>query len=540
MVRTLGTTQIGLEHSVSTALAAATTLLPIGSRLQRAGLVNALATGVVCWLVYRLTLRIVGSGGATTTNAMLAAAAALLVGNCSPWQMQAAQLGGVGLASALGLGLIWASTARDRGQSPVLFGAMFGLLLVESASAAFCVGLSLLVHAGARGRLAPLAGVLTASLSALLCAAVVLLPSLLQVVRSGGDFRQLGLSVALPTSNASLSVASAFGELGAYLAALALLGAIVGLVRPLWRPPAAALVALGGGHLLMARASSAVLVTVAIAVFASLGLRAALSLGQSLRLPWWRTTRRVLVLFHLAALLMVTEGSREATNSLAVNATGIWSRQAYDRLPGRSLLLTNSPEAAWRLWAQRLTSGVRPDVLLVPQSLIGNRDLASELLAQEPALRFLIRDAALSGEGSEYALSHLADARPLRVEPDPKWGRRVLAHCEPDGLWFRFAPHELGRSDRRQAFRSVARATRKIGSVARTPTAQDQLTLERLHRDLEQQAAVSIALRDRDNARDTLRRLRRLGAKPEMIRRLEVALKERKSVAALGELLGPD
>jgi hypothetical protein len=67
----------------------------------------------------------------------------------------------------------------------------------------------------------------------------------------------------------------------------------------------------------------------------------------------------------------------------------------------------------------------------------------------EPAVAQILRDLALTGQASEFGLSSLADSRPLFVELDRRWDKRVVKHVTIDGPWLRYAPQALGRSDRK-------------------------------------------------------------------------------------------
>ncbi len=537
VVRTLGGSQIGAEHVVSSALASAMTLLPIGNRVLRVGLTNALVTMAAAWLIFELTLRLLARRRAALGEALLCASAAMLVTNSPAWQLHAGSLGGGAVAVALALGLVWSVMNRSSGsQLAWMHGAWFGLLVIESRAAALATLLALSLLAAARAQLPRLLTGFQALLAACCSAVLGMLPSVVQALRAGGNWRHLGLAIDLPTAN-SWSASEAFAELGWYVALLAVVGVTLGIVRPRWRVVVAPMLGLALAHLLLERAATGLLMVAGVAAFSSLGARVLVDLLRRAQLPMWRSAIRLLALIHVCALLMVAESARERGLASEVNATRQWSQQAFERLPSRSLLLTNTPEAAWRLWAERLSSGVRPDVLLVPQSLLGHGGLAADLMAAEPALGPLIRDAALDGRSGEYALSQLADVRPLRVEADHHWDKRVLAHCEPDGLWFRFAAHELGRADRSNAIGSVYAATRSVAQAAIAQHGRDEATLTRLRHDLLQQAAVSIALRDRSNARRTLRRLRRLGGDEPLVEHLQGELKQPRSIASIDDLL---
>jgi hypothetical protein len=208
-------------------------------------------------------------------------------------------------------------------------------------------------------------------------------------------------------------------------------------------------------------------------------------------------------------------------------------------MPAASLLLLSSPEAAWRVWSSRLTNGLRPDVVVVPSALLGERGVAAELLALEPKLAPLIRDEATLGLPSELSLSALADSRPLRVEVDADWNRPLLRHLEPDGLWFRFAAHSPGRVDRGNAIPEVQRALRRVVARARQPDARDERTLQRVASDVARQAAVALALGDKVPARRWVRQLAELDPQHPELQALRARLKDTRPPSNVGQAMRP-
>jgi hypothetical protein len=534
----LGSSQIGAEHVVSSALSSAATLLPIGNRLMRAGLVNAMCTGLVAWLVFEIARRLFARQSARVESLALAAAAALLATNNGLWQLEGARLGGAAVSTVLVLASLFLQTSRALGivRHSLAQGVVLGLLAVESRPVALMCLLVLALRPAALGELPRLASLVLGTIAGVVTVALGLLPSLLALVlHSGRGLR--GLAVELPLATRSLGAWAPLEELGLYIALLGIAGAAMGLVRPRWRVIVLPVLSLPVVHAFWGRTETATIAVVAVALLSCLGAQVVLKMLRTSRLPLWRGSTRVLGLLHLSALLMVAEGAREAHERRQVNATSTWSEHALHRLPASSLVLTNTPDAAWRLWAESLATGVRPDVLHVPQALLAHGDLVRDLLKEEPALAPLIRDMALDGRAGEFALSQVADTRPLRVEPDSAWDKRMLSHCVPDGLWFRFAPHELGRSDRKRAQHSAMHATLAVARTAASSLGRDEWTLGRLRHDLIQQAAVAVALHDRQNARALIRRLKRVGEADAAVLKLERQLAEPTSVATVGDLL---
>src|SRR5690606_19121798 len=121
-------------------------------------------------------------------------------------------------------------------------------------------------------------------------------------------------------------------------------------------------------------------------------------------------------------------------------------------------------------------------------------------------------------------LAELADTRPLRVEFDASWSPRMLAHLVGDGLWFRFAPHAMGSSDRKQGLAAVEAAAGRVVRAARSKAGRDEATLARLNDDLFRHALVAAVLGERTTADRLFRRLRRIAPGDVRVRALASAL----------------
>jgi hypothetical protein len=196
-------------------------------------------------------------------------------------------------------------------------------------------------------------------------------------------------------------------------------------------------------------------------------------------------------------------------------------------------LLGRSEAVAFRLWAAQLVRGERPDAVIVPVTLLERGALRQRLLASEPALAPLLRDIALTDRPGEYALSTLADARPLFVELDQKWDEREDDHIVPGAFWLRFRAHPVGRSDRTVAFtragRRIERAVQAVAPRVGTPDSADlpgvddaSATRAVLVATLRQRALFLAARKDRETAlatADLLERLDRNDAVAKDVRR---------------------
>jgi hypothetical protein len=177
-----------------------------------------------------------------------------------------------------------------------------------------------------------------------------------------------------------------------------------------------------------------------------------------------------------------------------------------------------------RLWAARVVRGERPDLLLIPLPALERGAPAGSLLEREPTTAALVRDVAIHGRPSEYALSTLADTRPLLVELDPESDPRLLEHLLPQPAWMRFAPHALGRSDRRVGLEEARRSFDRLLPLAKNADFADHATLAVLAQGLAQQAFFLAAVGDRDDARPLLHRLQAIAPKHALLPRIEERL----------------
>ena len=329
-----------------------------------------------------------------------------------------------------------------------------------------------------------------------------------------------------------------FEQVGVLSLALAVAGIAWGLFRPRTRRLIAPLSAFVLGDALWPAGESSALVADSLMVLrllavAALAIAAALSVQTvavglvRARIPLGQPAAVLLVVFNVTLVLVTAEETPKAI-ATGASATEIWTDEALGRLPRRSLLLVRSPAIAWRLWAARVTRGQRPDVVIVPMSLLAQGSLASRLLELEPALGPVMREIAVNGRPSEYALSALADVRPLFVELDPTWDRRLLDHLRPEPLWLGFAPHALGRSDRRVALNAGRTSFRRILSAARSDGGEDRATLAVLSGRAHQQAVALAAVGDRTNLGRVVRDLRAIDPQDPFVTALDERVRARR------------
>lgn len=527
VIRSVGLMQVGFEGVLSAALSSGLTNLPVGSLLLRLLFLNPLFIALGSWLVFELTLRLFGPNQRDWAPPLLSLGAAWSIGLSPGWQQAANTIGSplVGACLVLmGAWLIGRSATQPDAPAPTFaLPMLLGLIVCESRWAAPPLLAACLLVAMSIGQLPTLGGVLRAAVAFALVLGVGFLPSLVEPL-GGTDSWRLGLDLDLPTTSAHLR------PLGQDLDWYPLLGAMAAsawlFLSERGRKQALPLVTVALGALLCDGPVNRLVLIAVCGVLSSRGMGALLVWLRTSSLPFKQLSVRLAVLFQLCSVLLIAEGGHQRVKRQLVSATREWSEEAFESLPARSLLLVHSPEAAWRLWAARLTNGLRPDVVVVPNMLLSHGALAEQLLQLEPKLHRLIRDVAAEGVVSEYALSELADARPLRVEYDPSWNHRTLEHLSGDGLWFRFAPHALGRSDRAAAMDRVKASATRLRRASIRRYGRDPATLERVQRDLLQHVLVSAVLGETKTARKLLRHMRRTSPSDKRLEELEAMIEK--------------
>jgi hypothetical protein len=139
----------------------------------------------------------------------------------------------------------------------------------------------------------------------------------------------------------------------------------------------------------------------------------------------------------------------------------------------------------------------------------------------------VIRDISITGSPTERGLSQLADSRPLFVDLDPRWDSRLMAHLVPEGMWLRYSPHPLGRSDRARGLVQARMATdRMIRSFAHGVEDANAPLRALLGRRLQEQAVLLASLGDKDSAEASLDDLGRVLPKDPLAQALREQLNQ--------------
>ncbi|WP_437779144.1 hypothetical protein [Sorangium sp. So ce1097] len=490
-------------------------------------------------------------GAVSPRLASALAAIAVLTAALSPtWQREATVGGGAMLATCcalatIALAALCAEQARHAGRAWIGLGALLGATFAESPPAGLAALAAswamFLVRRGVGGRSAdaPIAGpprrmLVAAAGAGALTAALLLAPLVLRPLapRAWADIGRAltaGSLAALDVASARTTALAAWShEIGVVSLLIAAAGLTLALLRPRARwlvAPFLALLALD--TLLPARAAGVLsadpltplrsLAVAAIAVGSALGAHAAVRALLDTRVPFSRSGAALLVVFQLTLVALTSEEAGFAADRSEQTAAEVWTDEAYGSLDPKSAILVRSPAIAWRVWAARITRGERPDVLVIPIPLLDRGHVAASLLEEERKLLPLLRDFALSGEPSEFALSTLADVRPLYVELDPSWSRRLLGHLNVAGIWLEYAPQPLGASDRKLATAQSIVPIRRVLESLSVAAVPDTSTAAVLASTMRGQSNVVSLLGERVVAQSYLDRLRELAAQDPFV-----------------------
>ncbi|HEX6766081.1 MAG TPA: hypothetical protein VF103_11400, partial [Polyangiaceae bacterium] len=540
-VTSLGVLPLGTEGFLGLVGTQAASLLPLGGRWLRAAWVGAFAVALAGRLVYALARRLLDARTPMPQLAPPLALAAALIATLSPtFQAEGTVIGGAALATTASLAALvahFALPARDA-RTGLVVGTLAALTAAESHAACLSLLVALGVSTIAR-RSAPEPRVLAAGLAGAGAVALLVTGALALRAVSPSSYLDLGFGLgqsSLSTLDPSTLRATAFSawlsDVGPVALALSLGGAVFGSAARSTRRFVLPLLALalvdigfpahGVGTLTPDPSAPARLLALAgLSVVGALGVQSAASLLSNARLPFAKPAAVLLVVFDFTLVFVGVEASAAAAERRTGIANEVWTDEAFGSLPRGGLLLGRSEAVAFRLWAAQLVRGERPDAVIVPVTLLERGALRQRLLASEPALAPLLRDIALTDRPGEYALSTLADARPLFVELDQKWDEREDDHIVPGAFWLRFRAHPVGRSDRTVAFARAGRrieravqavtpldATRSDGELAGVDDAS--ATRAVLVATLRQRALFLAARKDRDTALATADLLEKL------------------------------
>lgn len=484
----------GFGGGVSTALANVVAAIPLGTIGFRLTLVSALALGVALFFLGGMIERLLGAlfdrPALARSRAAVAALFTLLVGLAAPMQIEATRPGGALVATALALGAVYAVldflTARERLVAPTLLivGPLLGLALAEQPAtgvvATFAVILGLVVGTRLDGRLraVPRRAI---GLGAGLLVAVALVFSLPPIVR--WLLARDGLTVAVPPVpfaravgiEAAKSATSVLAELGFVAVGLAAGGLVIVLASRRRALVSTSALALAGcfvlSHALPAFASARALGMTAVAALAAVAAFALVDRAR--RLPFGGAATTIAFAAQAAIVALVSEDAATKADRGELMGAAVFTDAFLADLPADAALLVHDTSVARRLIAAQVHEGARPDALVLVAPWLGDREVATRVLATEPEAETLVRTMMLTSRADEFALSRLADQRALFLEPRAGFSRQVEDYLLVDGYWLFFSPHPVGAVDRRAAIDTSLPRLRAFAETMRSDPADD-------------------------------------------------------------------
>ena len=547
IVRALGLVPAGTEGRVTTVFVQLLSLLPLGGRWLRASWVGALSLALCSYLIFVLARRALERAVETPRlTPSLALAGALTATLALSFQLEGTVAGGAPMATALvlaGILLGFETVQRKDARLSLALGALVGLTLSEAHAAALVLLFALLVQ-GATHRVLPRPRAVGAFVGGIAVFwGFALLPMLLRPLSAQGvDFGHGLEASSLALIDASGTRSTALGtwltDVGVTSFGLAIAGLVIGLMRRSTRASMIPLLALVLADLAIPVSRVAVLTPdafgalrllalAALAVCAALAVQTAAVALSHARIPFAKPASVLLVVFDFTLVFIGAEDSAFAADRRSEAAAEVWTDRALASVPADGLLLLRSEAVAWRLLAARIVRGQRPDIVVVPMPLLERGNVRARLLRTEPALAPLIREVALSGRPSEYALSTLADARPLFVEFDPSFDRAQLEHLVPQAFFMRFAPEPLGRSDRVAGLSQGAADFHSVVVETERDGQRDIATRSVLMAETRGQALVAAALNDRKNLESILAVAHALDPQDALAREIDRQLKQK-------------
>jgi len=546
VVRALGLVPAGTEGRVTTVLVQLASLLPLGGRWLRASWASAFALALSAYLIYLLARRVLERAVDTPRLTPAVSLAAALTATLAPsFQLEGTVAGGAPLATALvlaGLLLGYETIRRRDARWSIALGGVVGLAASEAHAAALVLLLALIVQGAAHWALPRPRAVLAFCAGFLALFALALAPLVIRPwsAHAGLDFGH-GLAASslalLDASDArTTALASWLADVGVISFGLALGGLVLGSLRKSTRGSFAPLVVLVLADLAIpanrvAQLTPDALGALRLMAIAALAVSAALAVQSSAvaltkaRIPFAQIASVLLVVFDFTLVFVGAEDSAYACERRGQTAAERWTDEALASVPPNGLVLLRSEAIAWRLLATRIVRGERSDLIVVPTPLLERGNVRARLLAAEPALAPLIREVALSGHPSEYALSTLADARPLFVEFDSSFDHAQLEHLIPQPFFMHFAPEPLGRSDRVAGLLEGADEFQAVVNETTNDGTDDVATRSVLVAEARGQALVAAALGDRKNVDSALATVRALDENDALARDLAAQAK---------------
>lgn len=142
-------------------------------------------------------------------------------------------------------------------------------------------------------------------------------------------------------------------------------------------------------------------------------------------------------------------------------------------VPERAVIFVHNPQTMFRYWGGAAEELLRPDVTMVPLPFLTYPGLVERLIAQDPALKPILRNHLLNDELNENDLQNLAARRPVLVEMDVRVPPALYRTMVPDGLYHRVMPDGATDEQERQGARHHAAAWEDLYAQLRFPLDPD-------------------------------------------------------------------
>lgn len=157
----------------------------------------------------------------------------------------------------------------------------------------------------------------------------------------------------------------------------------------------------------------------------------------------------------LAAPLQLVR-SYEASSLRGFVDTDVFDDGLRRSLPPRSIVLVHNPQTIFRYWGGEAEELNRPDVTMIPLSLLTYPSLVDRLVKSEPELIPLLRTYVLDGSLSIAEVQSLAALRPVYVEMDVRVSREMMDLLVPEQLYYRVLTSEATEADEARAMHEHA------------------------------------------------------------------------------------
>ncbi|MCL2823089.1 MAG: hypothetical protein FWD57_03780 [Polyangiaceae bacterium] len=544
IVRGIGLAPIGGASTLTSVAMQAASLVPFGPLTLRMAIISTIALSLCAYLAFAFARRVLETHvPGSFLNAPLAGIGALCATLGPALQGEATVAGGATIPIAAGLLVLLIATNQtwQRERRHTLAAIVLGALVAESIVAAGAVLIAVLACVIVRKDRArdsrAWTQLIIPTIAMTTVAATMMLPSLLRpssphaALNFGHSLSQFDLPMVDPVAQPVTGLDAWIAEVGIVTLVIAVLGAVIGLVRTRTRWLVVPLLVVVAVDALLPATKGGVLITdmltpmrsfaiTAVAICACVGVQTVVTTLSDTGLLMAKATAVLVLVFDLALVAVTAERAAFSIDRTATRGATAYTDEALLKLEPNAMVLARSQTVVWRLLAAQVTSGMRPDVVVVPLPIIGRGTVAAGVLAVEPGASMLLRDIALDGTASEHAISRISDRRRVYAELDPSWKETIAIHLRANGLWLSLEPHPLGRSDRRIAAANSAKTVDRVAKTALTGEPSDSATRSVLLSVIRQQAVAAALAKDRQATSDLLAKMSAVAPEDLFVRSL--------------------